>query len=203
MTNLLQKAISHEFLQEILDPQTNFHFVIQVRRTSSCCIAYIFGKSSSIILMHRAKELSKILVAMDGSEASIRAAKYAYDIATRSNIRCALYLIHIIPPHVLLARSSGYFGAIPPSYQKEIEEEAEEWFKRLPLVPKNGRVHVIKKVISTGASIVTELASYADEKEIELIVIGATGKSGLKRLLLGSVSAGVVAHSYCSVLIVR
>jgi nucleotide-binding universal stress UspA family protein len=112
-------------------------------------------------------------------------------------------LVHIVPPQVLLAHSSGYFGAVPPSYQKEVEEEAEEWFKRLPPVPKNGHVYVIKKVISTGASIVTELASYADEKEIELIVIGATGKSGLKRLLLGSVSAGVVAHSHCSVLVVR
>jgi nucleotide-binding universal stress UspA family protein len=64
-------------------------------------------------------------------------------------------------------------------------------------------VNIIKKVISSGASIVTELASYADKKQIELIVIGATGKSGLRRLLLGSISAGIVAHSHCSVLVVR
>jgi nucleotide-binding universal stress UspA family protein len=153
--------------------------------------------------MHRGKELSKILVAMDGSEASIRAAKHAFDITTRINSRCTLYLLHVVPPQVLLTHSSGYFGAISPRYKKEVEEEAEEWFKRLPPVPKNGRVHVIKKVISTGASIVTELASYADKKEVELIVIGATGKSGLRRLLLGSVSAGLVAHSHCSVLVVR
>jgi nucleotide-binding universal stress UspA family protein len=153
--------------------------------------------------MYRGKELSKILVAMDGSEASIRAAKYAFDITARSNGRCTLYMLHIVPPQVLLAHSSGYFGAISPRYQKEVEEEAEEWFKRLPHAPKNGRVHVIKKVISTCTSIVTELASYADKKEVELIVIGATGKSGLRRLLLGSVSAGLVAHSHCSVLVVR
>jgi nucleotide-binding universal stress UspA family protein len=154
--------------------------------------------------MHRAKELSKILVAMDGSKASIRAAKYAFDIAIRSNTGCTLYLIHVVPPQVLLAHSSGYFGAVSPGYQKEVEEEAKEWFKRIPSeVTKSDRVHVIKKVISTGASIVNELVSYADKKEIELIVIGATGKSGLKRLLLGSVSEGVVAHSHCSVLVVR
>lgn len=154
--------------------------------------------------MHRAKELSRILVAVDGSEASIRAATHAFDIATRSNSRCTLYLIHIVPPQIVLAHSSGYFGAVSPSYQKDIKEEAEEWFKRiLAGVMMSDRVHISKKVISTGASIVTELASYADKKKIQLIVIGATGKSGLRRLLLGSVSTGVVAHSRCSVLVVR
>ncbi|MGB8084877.1 MAG: universal stress protein, partial [Nitrososphaeraceae archaeon] len=116
----------------------------------------------------------------------------------------ALYLVHVVPPQILLAHSSGYFGAVSPGYQKEIEEEAEEWFKRIfSEVRKSDQVHIIKKVISTGASVVTEIASYAERKEIELIVIGATGKSGIRRLLLGSVSAGVVAHSHCSVLVVR
>jgi nucleotide-binding universal stress UspA family protein len=160
--------------------------------------------SSTTILMHRAKELSRILVAVDGSEASIRAAKHAFDIASRGSSRCALYLVHVVPPQILLAHSSGYFGAVSPGYQKEIEEEAEDWFKRIfSEVRKSDQVHIIKKVISTGASVVTEIASYADRKEIELIVIGATGKSGIRRLLLGSVSAGVVAHSHCSVLVVR
>lgn len=154
--------------------------------------------------MHRAKELSKILVAIDGSEASMRAAKYAFDIATRSNSRCTLYLIHVVPPQVLMAHSSGYFGAVSPGYQKEVEEEAEKWFKRiLSGIIRSNHVNIIKKVISSGASIVTELASYADKKRIEHIVIGATGKSGLRRLLLGSISAGIVAHSHCSVLVVR
>lgn len=154
--------------------------------------------------MHIAKQLSKILVAVDSSEASIRAAMYAFDLASRSNSRCTLYLVHVVPPQILLAHSSGYFGAVSPSHRKEIEEEAEEWFKRISLeLRKSDHVLIIKKIISTGASVVTEIASYADRKEIELIVIGATGKSGLKRLLLGSISTGVVAHSLCSVLVVR
>lgn len=164
---------------------------------------YLVEPSSSI-LMHRSEEQLKILVAVDGSEASIRAATHAFDIATRSNTRCTLYLIHIVPPQVVLAHSSGYFGAVSPSYQKEIKGEAEGWFKRiLAGVVMSDRVHISKKVISTGASIVAEIASYADKKKVQLIVIGATGKSGLRRLLLGSVSAGVVAHSSCSVLVVR
>jgi nucleotide-binding universal stress UspA family protein len=103
-----------------------------------------------------------------------------------------------------MAHSSGYFGAVSPSYQKEIKEEAEGWFKKILVgVTMSDRVHISKKVISTGASIVTEIASYADKRKVQLIVIGATGKSGLRRLLLGSVSTGVVVHSRCSVLVVR
>jgi nucleotide-binding universal stress UspA family protein len=154
--------------------------------------------------MHRAKELSKILVAVDGSEASMRAATHAFDIANRSNIQCALYLVHIVPPQIFLGHSSGYFGAVSPRYQEEIKEEAEGWFDRISSkVRKNDHVRIFNKVISTGASIVTEIVRYAGKNEIELIVIGATGKSGLRRLLLGSISAGVIAHAHCSVLVVR
>ena len=125
-------------------------------------------------------------------------------LLAEADCRCTLYLLHIIPPQILLAHSSGYFGAVSPDLQKETEEEAEEWFKRIFSKARiNDHLHIIKKVISTGASIVTELVSYSDRKEIELIVMGATGKSGLRRLLLGSISTGVVTHSHCSVLIVR
>jgi nucleotide-binding universal stress UspA family protein len=154
--------------------------------------------------MHRAKDLSKILVAMDGSGVSMRAARYGFDIAARSNSRCTLYLIHVVPPKVLLSQSSGYFGVVSPGYQKEVEEEAGEWFRKiLPDIVMNSHVNIVRKVISSGESIVAELASYANKKQIELIVIGATGKSGLKRLLLGSISAGIVTYSHCSVLVVR
>lgn len=161
-------------------------------------------ESSNTNLMHRAKKLSKILVAVDGSEVSIRAAMHAFDIANRSNIQCTLYLVHIVPPQISIAHSSGYFGAVSPSYQEEIKEEAEKWFKLISSkVRKSEHVRIINKVISTGASVVTEIASYADKKEIDLIVIGATGKSGLRRLVLGSISGGVATHSHCSVLVVR
>ena len=171
--------------------------------TSRCWNANIFGRLTQHYF-DGVKELSRILVAVDGSEASIRAARHAFNIANRGSSICTLYMVYVVPPQILLAHSSGYFGAVSPGYQKEIKEEAEEWFKRISSkVRKSGQVRIIKKVISTGASVVTEIASYADRKEIELIVIGATGKSGIRRLLLGSVSTGVVAHSHCSVLVVR
>jgi nucleotide-binding universal stress UspA family protein len=44
---------------------------------------------------------------------------------------------------------------------------------------------------------------YAEEKKIDLIVIGSKGMSGLKRMLLGSVASGVVTYADCPVLVVK
>lgn len=157
----------------------------------------------------REKIPCKILVAIDGSEDSMRAAKYAFDIASRSRSKnkCTLHIVHIIPPKMPFSRPSGYFGAIPVGYQEEIKEEAEKWFNRILSssykLKIGNQVRIIKKVISTGDSVVKEIANYADGNEIELIVVGARGTSSLKRLLLGSVSANLVAQSNCSVLVVR
>jgi nucleotide-binding universal stress UspA family protein len=87
-----------------------------------------------------------------------------------------------------------------------MKEEAEKWFNSILSTSKlriGNQVHIIKNVISTGASVVKEIANYADGNKIELIVVGARGTSGLRRLLLGSVSANLVAQSSCSVLVVR
>lgn len=147
---------------------------------------------------------SKILVAVDGSEASIRAADYAFDIASKDIGTCTLYLVHVIPPQVHLTYSSGYFGVVPVDLRSEIEAEAKEWFNRiLAKVRRRDNLYIIEKVISTGASIVAEIANFADEKHIDLVVVGATGKSGLRKLLPGSVSSGLVTHSHCSVMIIR
>jgi nucleotide-binding universal stress UspA family protein len=52
-------------------------------------------------------------------------------------------------------------------------------------------------------SIIESIIDYAANKDIDLIVIGTRGKTGLKRLIMGSVASGVVQHAHCPVLLVR
>jgi nucleotide-binding universal stress UspA family protein len=47
------------------------------------------------------------------------------------------------------------------------------------------------------------ITDLAKEKRAQLIVIGSHGKTGLKRLLMGSVVEKVVCHSHCPVLVVK
>ena len=52
-------------------------------------------------------------------------------------------------------------------------------------------------------SISGTIVIYAESENIDLIVMGSKGLSGIKNMLLGSVAQEVVSHSHCPVLVVR
>jgi len=52
-------------------------------------------------------------------------------------------------------------------------------------------------------SIIESIIEYATRKNIDLIVIGTRGRTGLKRFFMGSVANGIVHHAHCSVLVIR
>jgi nucleotide-binding universal stress UspA family protein len=47
------------------------------------------------------------------------------------------------------------------------------------------------------------IVEYAESKSIDLIVIGTRGRTGLKKMLLGSVASDVVTYAHCPVLVIR
>lgn len=47
------------------------------------------------------------------------------------------------------------------------------------------------------------IVNYAENMNVELIVVGTRGRSGLKRLLLGSVASDVATYVHCPVLVVK
>ena len=58
-------------------------------------------------------------------------------------------------------------------------------------------------IFTDAESITGAIIDYASDKSIDLVIIGTKGRTGLKRLLLGSVAQGVVQHAHCPVLLVR
>jgi nucleotide-binding universal stress UspA family protein len=148
--------------------------------------------------------ISKILIPMDGSDYSFKAAEYAIDIARR--YESEITLISIVASKVKYGASSGVFGAIPPSYLNKYENEAEKWFNRvLEKVKKDGlKIKKIKTdVITTPLSIVSTILQYAQKNEADLIVMGTKGITGFKKMLVGSVASGVVTYAHCPVLVIR
>jgi nucleotide-binding universal stress UspA family protein len=148
-------------------------------------------------------QFSKILVPIDGSDYSFKAAEYAIDISTR--YRSEITLISIVASKVRYGSSSGIFGAIPPSYLKKYESEAKKWFDRvLQKVKKEGlEIKIKTDVISTPLSIVSTILRYAERDDADIIVIGSRGITGFKRMLVGSVALGVVTYAHCPVLVIR
>lgn len=142
---------------------------------------------------------NRIVVPLDGSDSSFRAAKYAVTLANMANAEIIFMHAVVNPPYV----EYRAVGPMISTYIDEAKRQAEMWYVNAgDLAAKNGvkfSTETILDIVSAADSIV----NYAASKKADLIVIGTKGRTGLKRFLLGSVASGVVAHAKCSVLVVR
>ena len=111
-------------------------------------------------------------------------------------------LLHVIElPSVALAAASGPLGGVwaPPS-QEAIAELANLGKSTLDgLVKQYG----FKKGEQADGNAAEQIVAHADAAKSDLIILGSRGRTGLARLMLGSVAETVVRRSHASVLIVR
>jgi nucleotide-binding universal stress UspA family protein len=143
--------------------------------------------------------LKKIIVPLDGSDWSFRAAKYAIKIAKMANAEI-IFMHAVVNPPYGDPRSAGIMIT---AYIKEAEELAELWYVKAGNMASNAGVKFMAETILDVATAADSIVNYAESKKADLIVIGTKGRSGLKRLLLGSVASGVVTHARCPVLVTR
>ena len=149
---------------------------------------------------------SKILIAIDGSPLSLKAAEFAITIADkgrdgRSELT-ALTVLDVSKPRGFLSS----FIAAPTYGLKELEQERNEAKQRMEKLRQkvednnvSFRADIIEGVTSAEGAII----EYAESHNIDLIVVGSRGRTGLSKVLLGSVAAKVVSHAHCPVLVVK
>ena len=98
-----------------------------------------------------------------------------------------------------------------PSPSGEVIEQYEAYAKKAALEVVGRAVTIAEKrgikakahTTETIGSAVQVITDYAASEKIDLIVVGTRGMGGFKKMLLGSVSSGVVTHAPCTVLVVR
>jgi nucleotide-binding universal stress UspA family protein len=149
---------------------------------------------------NRKIQMKKILIPIDGSECSLNAARYAVKLAKHENAQ--VFCIHVIEsvPYY------GYVGSQPAieRYYEDLVVKVQSWFGKVRDIAKNEGISEIKtKTFSNVKSITESIIDYAANNNMDLIVIGSRGRTGLKRFLMGSVANGVVQHAHCPVLLVR
>lgn len=149
---------------------------------------------------------SNILVPVDGSEPSFHAGQIASHIADKFHSEIILLYVVVSPSHYEYINLTGL--VTPKQIDMIIEnakKESEDWFRRIENLMKdaNPNIKVSTKVILTGVAVYGEILQYAEKEKIELIVIGTRGKSGFKKLLLGSTASGVVTYANCPVLVTK
>ena len=144
--------------------------------------------------------INRILLPVDFSPCS-RAA-FEYGVSLAAQLGASLDVLHVLVPPNFVERDLA--GALaPPTTFKEYERtqaarEMENFLAASSLKGKPG----IKARIEEGEPAAT-IAKIAEQRGCELIVMGTHGRTGLARVLLGSVAEKVVRHAPCPVLTVR
>ncbi len=147
--------------------------------------------------------ITKILVPIDESSQAAKAADYAGNLA--ETVGADILLITVVS----LPRFTTHFMEGTPSYtitdellekdMKYAEGYLEPTARRLAATG----VKVTSKIVKAEASVVNAICNTANDEKADLIIMGTTGMTGLKRILLGSISSGVVTYAHCPVLVVR
>jgi len=139
-----------------------------------------------------------ILVPYDGSSYALRAFNKAVEIAKQHNSN--LKVVACLD----IANLGGWY--IDKRVNKEIMKNAKnltkKLFSKLDNIAKKNSIILDSKIIESNNT-VKSLISYTKSKNIDLIVMGSSGRGGFDKILLGSVSNGVMQKVKCPVLIIK
>jgi nucleotide-binding universal stress UspA family protein len=155
------------------------------------------------------KEFSRILLPMDGSDSSMKAAGYAIAMARKKgdNNNAKLITLYVIHSEIKHVYSTYYGGSVNQiSIEGIIEDtkrQAQAWFDKVQEEADENNVKLRREIIVNSGSIVGAVVDYAEHEGVDLIVIGSRGLSGFKKLLLGSTASGVITYAHCPVLVIK
>lgn len=142
--------------------------------------------------------LRRILFATDFSEESQPAQELACAFADQ--FRAELHLLHVVQETVLFTVAPDGMFEMPMCDVDDLRESAQKALESL--LPAARPVSNVVCAARAGAPFV-EIIGYAREQQIDLIVLGTHGRSGLEHVLLGSVAENVVRKACCPVMTVR
>ncbi len=142
---------------------------------------------------------NKILVAIDGSEPSLYALEVAANTAKQN--QAELTILTVVPPFPPMARGDMY------EYSPDLEDKIYESYKKMvkEQAKKLGETHPDVKTVPiamTGQP-ARKIIEASNDREVDLIIIGNRGISGILNWMLGSVSRKVSEACTASVLIVK
>jgi nucleotide-binding universal stress UspA family protein len=140
---------------------------------------------------------NKIIVGVDGSKDSLRALNWACEEAKRAGVPLVAVSVWTVPP----APSAPPFGSFPWGVSVEIGDATRSMLQQAvdDAEAEFPRVDISLYVVAGNAALeLIRLSETADE-----VVVGAKGHGGFTGMLIGSVSQHVLAHSACTVVVVR
>ncbi|MDP3066265.1 MAG: universal stress protein [Methanobacteriaceae archaeon] len=138
-------------------------------------------------------DVKKIMLATDGSSPSVEAIKYA--VALAKLLQAELVALYVDEQFALLQEEK---------YEEELYEGVKHSAAGLQVAQWYGEKNGIEvKTILKQGSAPKKIIATAKEEEADLIVIGTTGRTGLKRIAIGSVAEMVMKAAHVPVMVIR
>lgn len=148
----------------------------------------------------------RILVPIDGSQVSKKAAEYAVHLAGTEGAE--LVVVHVIED----IKQGGAIGLqarygnvkIIEGFRKAREASAHQWIHDIKESAQGKGIRIKAEILEDrGDSEAGVIVKYAEKNNVDLIVIGSKGHSRFKRLVVGSVANSVFHLAICPVMVVR
>ena len=145
-------------------------------------------------------KFSKIMVAIDDSEHSLKAAEYALEMA--KSFRSQLYAVTVtyVPESYHLKQEDVLNQSIE---MRGSIEDAKTWLEKFNQDSREDSIQLKTELINSQRPVEYVILEYAEKNDIDLIVLGTRGRSGFKKLLLGSIASSVVTYAHCPVMVVK
>lgn len=141
------------------------------------------------------KGFARVVVAVDGSEVSLRAADRAARIAKQDGAE-------LVALHVVAAPPFEVKGELADIYANA-RREAKRWMKDVEDAAARHGLVAKTEVVVGAYSVVDTILGYAESVKADLIVTGTRGMTPSRRILVGSVASGLVEYAGCAVLVIR
>jgi nucleotide-binding universal stress UspA family protein len=135
------------------------------------------------------------LVPLDFSKGCEVALDYALAMARENKAR--LILLHVVPA-AMVVRSEGTRFDLYELLERDARNNLARLMQRKKLSPSG-----VQTVLTRGANPAEIIARQAKKLKASMIIMGSHGRTGLQRLLLGSVAERTLRLAQCPVLIVK
>jgi nucleotide-binding universal stress UspA family protein len=146
----------------------------------------------------------EVLVATDGSDDAISAARQALALLSHAD---AVVVVCVVeePPAATAGLESGFAGGVADPVEVQAawtaaEEEAQAAIERTVAVMTGDAT--VERVVESGPP-GPAICRLAEERGVDVVVVGSRGRGAVRRALLGSVSTHVVHNAPCPVMVVR
>jgi len=145
-------------------------------------------------------EIKRILCAVDFSDFSAEACRYAFSLA--QHYQAKLFFLHVVEMWKYPSASFAGTADLYSQYCHSLTSDADEQLREFVKAHARGGAD-IEYAVREGGFASDCVYGFAVERAVDVIVMGTHGRRGFDRLMLGSVTERVVRQAHCPVLSVR